>query len=212
MTHSIALIADIVDSRRLTDRAHAQASIAEVFTLADAVHPPHRALWATVGDEFQAVYRDLGSALGATTLVRLSLPAGVDLRFGLGAGVVRDIAPGPAGPIQDGSAWIAARAAIDEAHRRQSRSEPSLRSWFRTDGSRGEEAVVNAFLLMRDHTITRMKARERRVAAAVLSGATQAEAATAEQISQSAVSQSLRRSGAGALEAAQRLFGKEAPR
>jgi DNA-binding CsgD family transcriptional regulator len=49
--------------------------------------------------------------------------------------------------------------------------------------------------------VHRMKARERRLAAGLLQGRTQAELASQEGISQSAVSQSLQRSGASALRA-----------
>jgi DNA-binding CsgD family transcriptional regulator len=52
---------------------------------------------------------------------------------------------------------------------------------------------------LRDHLISAMKPRERRVAAASLLGDAQADIAEAEGITQSAVSQSLRRSGGAAL-------------
>jgi DNA-binding CsgD family transcriptional regulator len=52
-----------------------------------------------------------------------------------------------------------------------------------------------------------MKARERRVAGLALMGTSQAEIARAEAISQSAVSQNLRRSGASALSEALATLG-----
>ena len=54
-------------------------------------------------------------------------------------------------------------------------------------------------LQLRDHVVGRMKARERRLAAGLALGYTQSRLARQEGISQSAVSQSLRRSGATAL-------------
>jgi len=54
---------------------------------------------------------------------------------------------------------------------------------------------VDGLVLLRDHVLGRLKARERRIAAALLGGATQAEAARAERITQSAVSQAVARSG-----------------
>ena len=54
---------------------------------------------------------------------------------------------------------------------------------------------MDGLALLRDHVLGRLKARERRIAAALLGGATQAEAARAERITQSAVSQAVARSG-----------------
>lgn len=198
----VAGIVDIVGSREVADRVRIQAEIKTAFAAASRTVKPVHSLWATVGDEFQIVFRTTADAIAATTLVRLILDE-ADLRIGLGLGDVRDIDEGATGPIQDGSAWIHARAAIDEGHKRQAHMR-FMRSWF-CSGDVGEEAVVNAALLSRDHIITRMKTRERRIAAASLSGATQVEIASALGVSQSAVSQSLNRSGGGALLAAQAL-------
>ena len=68
--------------------------------------------------------------------------------------------------------------------------------------------VIDALLLQRDHTIARMKARERRLAAGWLEGRTQKDLATEERIAQSAVSQTLHRSGAIALAAGIQLISE----
>ena len=68
--------------------------------------------------------------------------------------------------------------------------------------------ALNAHLLLRDHLIDTMSPRARRLAAGTLSGATQSELAARERISQSAVSQNLRRSGAAALVAADRALAE----
>lgn len=196
---TIAVIVDIVRSRGVDDRENAQRDVRGAFWHADTAAPPSRALWATVGDEFQAMYTDLGDALRATALVRLVLPEGVDCRFGIGRGEAREVERTAEGvSIQDGSAWWRAREAIDAAHRLEDRGQPWLRTWF-VGGEPAESAAVNALLLQRDHTLARMKARERRIAALLLEGHPQAAIAQAEGISQSAVSQSLQRSGASAL-------------
>lgn len=193
-----ALIVDIVRSRELTDRRAAQESIEGAFRSAHERTAVVVPLWPTVGDEFQAVYSDVASALRATTLARLLLPEDVDCRFGLGVGDVRDVGSGPTGPIQDGSAWWHAREAVEEAHRRESGPNPYLRGWCVSDDP-ATDAVRNAYLLLRDRTITDMRPRERRLTAGVLLGRSQADLGSAEGITQSAVSQSLRRSGGAAL-------------
>ncbi|MGO4587995.1 SatD family protein [Paenarthrobacter sp. 2TAF44] len=202
MSHNvIALIVDIVNSRKLEDRFGAQRSIRAAFEGALRVHPHLRPLWPTVGDEFQAVFPTLGSALMATTHVRLTLPDTVDCRFGLGCGETVDVDELAPGAIQDGSAWWNARKAIVETHRREHKGEPYLRSWFisTTPREAGSMALANSFLLLRDASISSMRPRDRRLTAGYLIGHSQSELADQEQISQSAVSQSLRRSGGAAL-------------
>ncbi|MFD1505143.1 hypothetical protein FE374_09985 [Georgenia yuyongxinii] len=195
----VGLIVDIVRSRELPDRQAAQERIEETFRAIARVVDFEQPLWPTVGDEFQAVFAHLSDALMATTMGRLLLPEQIDCRFGLGAGEIQDVGEGATGPIQDGSAWWCARDAIDEAHRREKATNPYLRSWFMSADRPAEDGVVNSYLLMRDHLISAMKPRERRVTAGSLLGQPQAEIAGAEGITQSAVSQSLRRSGGAAL-------------
>ncbi|WP_374006998.1 SatD family protein [Leifsonia sp. LS-T14] len=211
MTPTVALIADIVGSRNLANRSQAQDAMRAVFARADRRFPTEQPLWATVGDEFQARYPDLGSALGATALVLLTLPDELDCRFGLGVGEATEIEPGQGGgTIQDGSAWWRAREAITTAHDRQDRGQPSVRTWLVAEDA-PLTAAVDALFLQRDHTIARMKARERRLAAGLLEGRTQKELAQEERIAQSAVSQTLHRSGAVALAAGIELFREVKP-
>jgi hypothetical protein len=201
MADSYAVIVDIVGSRRLDDRGSAQRAIRSAFDDADTPFPSEKAIWATAGDEFQVRYARLADALGAVALVQLTLPDGLDCRYGIGRGdsrVVEDRDDGQ--PIQDGSAWYHARDAIDEAHRLADHGHPFARTWFSCDDTL-LTAAVDAWLLQRDQVVHRMKARERRLAAGLLQGRTQAELASQEGISQSAVSQSLQRSGASALRA-----------
>jgi hypothetical protein len=200
----IAVIADIVGSRRLEDRAQAQRSITEAFMRASpyvhALERPHE----TVGDEFQAVFATTTDALVFTTLVPLALDPGIELRFGLGAGAARTVTPSG---LQDGPGWWAARAAIDEASKRQHSRFPSTRSWFqdgtRQDGIVGSlgprpelEALTNAYLMGRDATIARLGQRERRWTFELWAGRSQRHVAEADGVTQPAVSQVLTRAGA----------------
>lgn len=202
MTTQTGLIADIVRSRDLPDRSAAQAAIFEAFSQAENLDAPVSPVWSTVGDEFQLVLPTVGAAVRTTVVVRLALPDGVDLRFGLGLGETWEVDSQGASTIQDGPGWWAARRAIDEAHRRQDTGSPYLRSWF-VDSSEPPaltvERMINAHLLLRDMTVSAMNPRQRRIALGTLLGRTQSELAAAEGITQSAVSQNLARSGAGAL-------------
>ncbi|MDQ4215867.1 SatD family protein [Microbacterium sp. ASV81] len=204
----VAVIADIVGSRRLPDRSEAQRTFERVvaqaeFDLPLAVEP----LQATAGDELQGRYATLDAALASLLLVQLALPAGHELRFGIGVGAIRAIDGGGSGAaprLQDGPAWWAARAAIDTVHARQQRAVPTSRIWI--VGAPEEDArmhttidVANAYALARDELVMRMSPRERRLVYGRSLGRTQAELAGDEGISQSAVSQALASAGAASV-------------
>ena len=110
MTSRVAVIADIVGSRTLADRAGAQRAIIDTSRQVHDDHPVAESpLAPTVGDEFQAVFHGLAAALTSLLLIQLHLPEGIGLRFGLGVGAVDPVG----GDITDGPGWWAARAAID---------------------------------------------------------------------------------------------------
>jgi len=200
----IAVIVDVSRSREHDDRAALQRDIESAFAELNKLVVADQSLEPTIGDEFQAVYADTATALRATLLARLVLPTGIDCRFGLGRGDIVDIGQGAAGRIQDGSAWWAAREAIDEARSRAYGKQPFVRTWFR-DASESD-ALINSFLLCRDQLVDGMNERERRLLLGRLRGSTQRELADREGVSQSAVSQTLRRSGALALLASEELL------
>ncbi|MEO7122210.1 MAG: SatD family protein [Lacisediminihabitans sp.] len=201
----VAVIIDLVDSRQLPSRAAMQPEIERSFAVVNERVAYQQPIEATIGDEFQALYSTTAGALEATMLARLGLPEGVDCRFGLGRGEAVTIGAGAAGILQDGLAWWLAREAIDEAHRRQDSRTPSARSWYRSDpsadapGDSVSESLINSYLIMRDHVIGSMTERSRRITFGSMTGRSQQELADHEGISQSAVSQSLRRSGGASL-------------
>jgi len=211
---AVAVIVDVSHSRSHSDRAALQREMQEAFGRVNAAVASAQPLEPTVGDESQAVYDDLASALRASLLARLELPDGVDCRFGLGYGELATIGSGVVGAVQDGSAWWSAREAIDEARKHEYSKLAFVRTWFRssagsetTDAAAGpSEAVVNAYLLARDHIVGTMTPRSRHLLRGQLSGATQRELARLEGISQSAVSQNLSRSGANAVVAGEALL------
>ncbi|MES2092881.1 MAG: SatD family protein [Actinomycetota bacterium] len=197
----VAIIVDVSRSRSHPDRSALQRELEAAFDRVNALVVADQPLAPTVGDEFQAVFADLGSALHAILLARLFVPEGVECRFGIGRGNITEIGSGVLGMVQDGSAWWSAREAIDEARRLEYSRLSSVRSWYRSaDGQSGrEDPPVNAWLLARDQMVGSMSARARRLLLGQLLGFTQKELAAQEGISQSAVSQSLSRSGANIL-------------
>jgi len=197
MMQAVGIIADIVDSREMADRSAGQRAITDAFAEAETAVSPIRPAWATVGDEFQVIVATWQDSLRLTLRMQALLPDGIQLRYGIGAGQINTIEQGESGPIQDGTAWLHARAAIDEVEERQQRRDDVMSGFCSDDVDLA--TAVRTQLMVRDHVLGRMKARERRLLSALLCGATQQEAARNERISQAAVSQTLHRSGAMAL-------------
>jgi len=201
---AVTVIADIVGSRRLRDRAQAQREFDETIARVERGHPlALQPLRPTVGDEQQGLYRRLDDAMCALLLLQLALPDGLEFRFGIGIGAVTTVGSAH-GDLADGPGWWAARSAIETVHARQQRTVPSSRSWI--VGAPGQDEVMesdiaasNAYLLARDHLVARMSARERRIAFGRASGMSQQQLAAQEGITQPSVSKALRGSGAAAL-------------
>lgn len=218
MTLRYAVIADIVGSRTLTNRADAQRIIEAALERASEGLALLQAPYPTVGDEFQAVAYTLEDALLLTLRAQLLLPPQLQLRFGIGAGRIEEFASGvhrqaPArgrgaesAALQDGSAWWAARAAINRAHDVQDSSNPFIRTWFMAHASVESEfsshcqTCINAMLSLRDHSILKLSARHRRITASLLLGKTQVEIARVEKLSQQAISDFARGTGAGLIQ------------
>ena len=218
MTLRYAVIADIVGSRTLTNRAGAQRTFEAALERASEGLALLQAPYPTVGDEFQAVAYTLEDALLLTLRAQLLLPSQLQLRFGIGAGRIEEFASGahrqvPArgrgaesAALQDGSAWWAARAAINRAHDVQDASNPFIRTWFMAHASVESEfsshcqTCINAMLSLRDHSILKLSARHRRITASLLLGKTQVEIARAEKLSQQAISDFARGTGAGLIQ------------
>ena len=218
MTLRYAVIADIVGSRTLTNRADAQRIFEAALERASEGLALLQAPYPTVGDEFQAVAYTLEDALLLTLRAQLLLPPQLQLRFGIGAGRIEEFASGvhrqaPArgrgaesAALQDGSAWWTARAAINRAHDVQDSSNPFIRTWFMAHASVESEfsshcqTCINAMLSLRDHSILKLSARHRRITASLLLGKTQVEIARVEKLSQQAISDFARGTGAGLIQ------------
>ncbi len=202
MVHVHTLIGDVVGSRRLEDRAGAQERIGVVLREVSPLVQPVQDLEPTVGDEFQGAFSTIADAALAGLLVRLALLPTVDVRCGLGFGDVT-VHDGERHPLlQDGPGWWSARDALEVLSRPRRALE---RTWYVGP----DAARTNAFLLTRDALVDRLGERGRRLLAAALRGASQAEIAEAEGISRSAVSQQFAR-GVGAVRDAHRSFAEAA--
>ena len=201
---SVAVLADIVGSRSLPDRAAAQRTLdATIGEVEQMLGLPVQALRPTVGDEQQAVFDELHEAMAFTLLLQLSLPEGLECRFGLGIGEVREVESSTA-TLSDGSGWWAAREAIETVHAMQQRRTPRARAWIVAGSDEDEHVhaladISNAYLLARDELLGPMKARTRRLTRGRCLGLTQRGPALAEGITQPAVSQALAASGAAAV-------------
>lgn len=106
-----AVLVDIVGSRETPNRRALHRAYVTALDEANAAVAADQPLRVTVGDEAQGVYPTLGGAIDAAWRVRCALLPTVDVRVGIGVGdvAVLDETTG----IQDGSAWWAARRAIE---------------------------------------------------------------------------------------------------
>jgi hypothetical protein len=210
----VAVIADIVGSRRLRDRAGAQRMLDETIARVEREHPlADQPLRPTVGDEQQGVYRTLYDAVTGVLLLQLALPEGIEFRYGIGVGDIRAIDSAHR-ELSDGPGWWAARAAVETVHARQERTVPTARSWIvaapgQDEVMDSEVSMGNAYLLARDAIVVRMTERERRLAYGRIGGLSQTALAEQEGITQPAVSKALRSSGAAALLDGLALFAQE---
>lgn len=219
----VAVVGDLVGSRRAPDRRALHHTLTAALADANALVPALQPLAPTVGDEFQGTYSDVASAVLATLLVRLALlDAAADARTGLGIGAVHVVDPTARPALQDGTAWWAARRAVQtaEAQATSPRSR-TARTWLvdrsageatgeGEDGDQGAAAPLNAYLAVRDEVVGHMSPRARRLLAHQLRGHPQQVMAAAEGVTQPAVSQALARSGALAVVRGQELLTRAA--
>lgn len=210
MDDGVALLGDLVGSRRATDRQQWHDDVSEVLATISARDNAAIALRITAGDEFQGTYTRLGDALGAVFAIRMHLEPRIGVRFGIGRGKVT-VLDDRAG-TQDGPAWWAARAAIESVQSTQGTVGGSaLRTAYRRgDSIEGEpdptEMAVNAALVCQDLVFDSFDERTWTILRGLAGGMTQQVIAEQIGVSRQAVQQ--RRASSGMpmlLEAAERL-------
>jgi hypothetical protein len=221
-----AVIGDVVGSRTSADRAALHARLTALLAEANQRLEPLVPLRITVGDEYQGCFATVGEALHATLWLRLQVAPEIHLRHGIGWGGVTVLADQPR--VEDGPGWWAAREAIEAVKRLESRpATRHLRTAYRradadrdastesapevdphvdaaTDGP--DPDAVNAALMCRDQMVGSVSQRSLRLLRGTLDGRTQAELATDEGISASAVSQRVRHDGLAVVLAADELL------
>ncbi len=108
-----AVLVDIVDSRTHENRERLQAQVAAAAAAVNERIGSLDPLTTTVGDELQATYGDVLTAIRAAAELRLELTGVAEIRAGIGWGdiVMHDPDRTPFG--QDGPAWWSARTALD---------------------------------------------------------------------------------------------------
>lgn len=146
----VCVIGDIVASRRVADQRRLLDGLAaSVAELSGA-----RSASPTTGDEFQAVYDDLPTAVASLAALRLRLlddppaDAPVELRIGLGIGDITGDAGDAGAPGQSGPGWWHARAALD--HLAAPRRAWPTRRWWVEAGADRDVAAVRAMLVALD--------------------------------------------------------------
>ncbi|MEZ5194331.1 MAG: hypothetical protein R2734_18930 [Nocardioides sp.] len=152
-------------------------------------------LRVTAGDEFQGRFATVGAALQASLRLRLALLPGDALGTAWAGERWRCLQADPL--VEDRPGWWAARAAIDQV--RAGEGQAALRevrtAYVRAAGEATgpDEAAVAAALLGRDQLLARLDERALSVLAGLLAGRTQRERSADLGISESAVSQRVRR-------------------
>jgi hypothetical protein len=195
----VAVLGDVVASRRHPDRERRLTAIGGALDLANRRVVPTQPLTPTIGDEFQGLYGDLVSALDATLVVRLALLGEVDVRFGIGSGELLGYEASRAPFEQDGPAWWAAREAVDMVRDLEQRRERprGLRTRWIDEDADGSTSVgaVNAFLHCRDELVAAMDPRDAETLLGLLIDEPLTSIAERVGVSVSAVSQRAIRGG-----------------
>lgn len=215
------LIGDIVGSRLHDFPAGLHHRLHTALDRTNELFEPAQRLEITVGDEFQGCFAKVADAVRASLLIRLLLVTdeeGADSRYGLGWGRVTVFDANRSPVSQDGPGWWAARAAIERAAGLKKSPRTSfVRTCFSSSpddevGAARCDASIEAFLLCRDAAVGHMTKRQRELLLGAMLGHSQDELAHLEGITQSAVSQTLARSGATAIELAHRRLEALEPR
>ena len=190
----VLVVGDVVDSRRVPQQRRLLVGLAEAVAHLDGA----RSAAATTGDEFQAMFDELPTAIRSVAGLRLRLldepPAEdpVELRVGFGIGEVIGPEPHDAGaPGQSGPGWGHARAALDHV-RTPRRAWPELRWWV--DAAAGEAPDLPAFrstLVALDALAARFDEQDVSLARGLLEGRTASDLARDRGLTRQSVAERL---------------------
>lgn len=189
----VCVVGDVVASREVSDQPRLLAGLRAAVTAMDGT----RSAAPTAGDEFQAVYDDLPSAVVSLASLRLRLldepPAAqpVELRLGLGIGDITGDPDDAGAPGQSGPGWWHAREALDHLAAPR-RAWPTVRWWVAGDG---DLAAVRATLVALDTISSRFDPTDVSLARGLLSGATARTLARGQGITPQSVGERLHAHG-----------------
>lgn len=190
----VLVIGDVVDSRQVPDQRRLLTGVADAVGDLDGA----RSAAATTGDEFQAMFDHLPTAIEAVAHLRLRLlddpPAQqpVEVRVGFGCGDVIGPEPHDAGaPGQSGPGWWYARAALDHV-RRSRRAWPELRWWVDADPDDAPGLMAyRSCLVALDALASRFDAQDVSLARGLLDGRSASELARERDLTRQSVTERL---------------------
>ena len=193
----LAVIIDIVASREHPQQRALLRGVADAVTAVTVDAGAARSAGPTTGDELQLLYDDgrLGAVVRDLARLRLQLHLAppsdrpVAIRAGIGEGEVTD-PDDVAAPAPSGSAWWAAREALDWASANR-RGWPTVAWWFAGPGA----ATVRAGLLGLDTVWARFDDTDRRCAQGLLDGMAAADLAAELGVQRSTLSERLHTHG-----------------
>lgn len=200
--HQVAVIGDVIRSRKHPDRAALQMALERALRETDRLVPPVHGLTITLGDEFQGVYETIQQAVDATLVVQLELLGESSVRFGIGKGEVLFVDE-PRWPFgQDGPLWWRAREALEAvvAGEIANTTPRSRRTAYRGEGP--EDSTLNSLLILRDQIAARLDAVDAAILRKLMAGETQAAIAAELELHPSSVSRRVQRHGIAVLLAA----------
>jgi hypothetical protein len=189
-----ALVGDVIASRHSEDRESLQQALAAGIAIVNDAMPALQPIMMTVGDEFQGLYASLATALQSALRLQLAFLPAIDTRIGIGWGELTLFPEAP--PFgQDGPCWWRARDAIGTVKSGESsKAVPRSRRVLCRTGTDQDE-LLNAYLGLRDHIVTRFDATDAEIASLVVEGTSQVETARLVNLSQSSVSRRLQSHG-----------------
>jgi SatD family (SatD) len=184
----VALIGDLVDSRTAADRVAVHRRVLDALDVANTHTTALSPLTVTVGDEFQGVYATFGAAIKASHLTRLALAGASGVRFGLGSGSISliDATRG----MSDGTAWWAARDAIDavEASARQP-ARSAVRTGLAAAPGQHVDPAVRAAVVSLDAALGKLSVAAHTILLTLVTDGRQGDVAPSLGITRQAVSQ-----------------------
>lgn len=189
----VALLGDLIDSRSAEQRGMLHRTLEAALERANAGPGVVDPLRVTAGDEFQGIFATWGDALAASFSIRLSLSPDA-VRFGLGLGEIQVL--DPITNIQDGSAWWAARHAIETIESAAKGARRALRTGLAAaQGHPDPGAALLAATGLVDAALHGADEIDLAIVTHLVQGRSQAEAAAHLQVTPSAISQRVARRG-----------------